>query len=356
MKHAAPNSRAFNREPGLRRGPPDEHSFPAGAPPRGAQTSQARQPVRSNAFVSISEVGYRYRGADRDALSDISFDIPRGVCFGLLGPNGAGKTTLFGLLTGALKLQRGEICVAGLSARRELTRMREIGAIAPQDLSFYSGLTGRENLAFFAGAYRLENARLRERLSFCVEACALEDVLDKPAETYSGGMKRRLNLAIALLAAPQILYLDEPTVGIDARSRQTIVDVIGALKDQGVTIIYTSHYMEEVEALCDMLVVIDRGRIVESGGKEDVLRRHAGRALHVTLETPLPEAARASLTTQGARWRDDIRLDMPAADASDVARALERIAQLGGKIAHLQFGMARLEQTYLSLVEANTAT
>jgi ABC-2 type transport system ATP-binding protein len=181
-------------------------------------------------------------------------------------------------------------------------------------------------------------------------------VLDQRAETYSGGMKRRLNLAIALLSAPQILYLDEPTVGIDARSRQTIVDVIGALKAQGVTIVYTSHYMEEVEALCDMLAVIDRGRMVESGGKEDVLRRHAARALHVALETPLPEAARASLTAQGARWRDDLRLDMPAADTSDVAGCLERIAQAGGKVAHLQFGIARLEQMYLSLTESNAAT
>jgi ABC-2 type transport system ATP-binding protein len=171
MKQTAPNSPALSRDPGLRRGPPDEHSLPAGASRPSAQASQGQEAELSDAFVRVSGVGYRYRGADRDALSDISFDIPRGACFGLLGPNGAGKTTLFGLLTGALKLQRGEISAAGLSARRELARMREIGAIAPQDLSFYSGLTGRENLAFFAGAYRLENARWRERLSFCVEAC-----------------------------------------------------------------------------------------------------------------------------------------------------------------------------------------
>ena len=184
-----------------------------------------------------------------------------------------------------------------------------------------------------------------------MEICQLEDVLHQRAETYSGGMKRRLNLAIALLNAPQILYLDEPTVGIDARSRQTIVAAIAALKAEAVTIVYTSHYMEEVESLCDAMVVIDRGRVVALGKKEDVLRRHGGSVLRISLEAPVPETARAGLASLNARWIDDTHLELDAADSAMALSLLDQVSGVGARIAQMQYGAGRLENAYLAMLD-----
>jgi ABC-2 type transport system ATP-binding protein len=309
--------------------------------------------VSGNApFLSASGVGYCYRGAARAALTDISFEIAEGVCFGLLGPNGAGKTTLFSLLTGMLALQSGDIVVSGVSSRTNLAKVRALGALAPQDLAFYPELTGRQNLSFFAGAYRMSAAAYPSRVEQVTAACELGDVLDRRAETYSGGEKRRLNLAIALLNAPRILYLDEPTVGIDARSRRAIVDAIAALKADGVTIVYTSHYMEEVEQLCDALMVIDAGRVVAKGAKEDLLKRYAPRAVVVTLEQAIPHESVAALN---ATWEDERHLAAPLASATDLPRVLQALEAAGAKIAQARYGAARLEQAYLAMIGSSEA-
>ena len=187
----------------------------------------------------------------------------------------------------------------------------------------------------------------RSRLEQCVAACQLAGVLDRPAETYSGGEKRRLNLAIALLNTPRILYLDEPTVGIDARSRQAIVEAIAALKAQGVTIVYTSHYMEEVEQLCDQLMVIDEGRIVALGGKEDLLKQFAPSALVVTLERPV---AREGVAALNPVWQDDTHLTVPIASAADLPRVMEVLHAGGATVTQARYGAARLEQAYLAMI------
>lgn len=301
--------------------------------------------------IVVTDVRHLYRGGRRPALDGVSFSVAQGSCFGLLGPNGAGKSTMFGLLTGVLKLQQGEIDVGGISARSDLDGLRAQGAIAPQDLAFYPALTGRENLDFFAGAYRLDRATWRARMAQSVETCQLADVLDQRAENYSGGLKRRLNLAIALLNEPRVLYLDEPTVGIDARSRRMIVDAIAALKQGGATIIYTSHYMEEVEALCDAAIIIDQGKVVASGSVSDIARAHGGGALEITLSAPASDSLRASLSALGARWLEPTRADIPAADAAALNRALEALTQSGAIIAQMQYGAARLEQAYLALLK-----
>jgi ABC-2 type transport system ATP-binding protein len=223
-------------------------------------------------LISIRGLVFRYAGATRPALEEVDLDIPQGCSFGLLGPNGAGKTTLLSLLTGLLPPQQGEIHVAGLELAREPARVRRLTGLVPQDLAYYPALTGRENLRFFADVYGLSAAQWRERLDHCVAVCQLDEVLDQRAAHYSGGLKRRLNLAIGLLHSPQILYLDEPTVGIDARSRQVIVAAIKALAAQGTTLVYTSHYMEEIESICDTLAVIDHGHVVARGTPADLAR------------------------------------------------------------------------------------
>ncbi len=303
-------------------------------------------------FLSATDVTYRYRGAAREALEGVSFQIAQGACFGLLGPNGAGKTTLFSLMTGALALQGGDIRVGGVSACSDLPKVRAMGALAPQDLAFYPGLTGRQNLSFFAGVYRMDAKTWRKQFDEAVAVGQLHALLDRRAETYSGGEKRRLNLAIALLNAPRILYLDEPTVGIDARSRRAIVDAIAGLKAQGVTIVYTSHYMEEVEQLCDALMVVDEGRIVAIGGKQELLQRYAPSALIVTLDEP---ARRDSLVALQPAWQDDLHLTVPIASATELPRVLNAMTAAGAKVATARYGAARLEQAYLAMIGAREA-
>lgn len=304
-------------------------------------------------IVTVSNVRHRYRGADRDALGGVNLSIEAGSCFGLLGPNGAGKSTLLGLLTGAIKLQDGEIEIMGASVRADIAAVRAASAIAPQELAFYPALTGSENLEFFAGVQRVAGALRKTRMAEASAACQLDDVLDRRAETYSGGLKRRLNLAIALVGAPRLLYLDEPTVGIDARSRALIVEVIAALKRSGVTIVYISHYMEEVEALCDAVAVIDKGKLIATERTEALVRRGAERRLRVTLATPLDETARPHLAP--AQWLDASRFDVLLEGDAALESWLGRIRAAGGHVARLDYGASKLETIYLDLLERDSA-
>ncbi|MFN3859464.1 MAG: ABC transporter ATP-binding protein [Caulobacter sp.] len=301
--------------------------------------------------IAVSGVGYRYPRADRIALSDIAFTVPPGASFGLLGPNGAGKSTLLSLLTGVLAPQKGEIVIGGHSARRGLAPVRAMGSLVPQDFAFYPGLTGRENLDYFAGLHRLDRRTYAARLEKAVAATQLSDWLGRPAETYSGGLKRRLNFAIGLLNAPRILYLDEPTVGIDARSRQCILDAIQALRSEGVTLVYTSHYMEEVEALCDEIAVIDRGRLVASGRTADLLSAAAARRLSVSLAGPAGAAAREALAALKIDWLADNRLEVTLSAAEDLPATLSALSAAGLSVVRAEFGVSRLERLYLSLLD-----
>lgn len=305
-----------------------------------------------SAYISIRNLSWRYPGADHAALDDVALSVARGSTFGLLGPNGAGKSTLLSMLTGLLPAPPGTVRVAGRDAAREAAQIKAQSALVPQDYAFYPALSGRENLRFFAGIHGLDRAQWRRRLDYCVEVCRLGEVLERPAEHYSGGVKRRLNLAIGLLNAPRILYLDEPTVGIDALSRQCIIDAIRALKADGVTVIYTSHYMEEVEAICDALAVIDRGRVVVQERMEHLLQRGGVKQLQLLLREPPPKALRAALAPfapqplGATRWT--LHLQQGAAQLPQI---LALLAQHGAAVEQLQFGVSRLEQVYMALLE-----
>ncbi|HEU4604474.1 MAG TPA: ABC transporter ATP-binding protein, partial [Steroidobacteraceae bacterium] len=174
-------------------------------------------------FVAVRELTHRYAGADRPALDGIELAVRRGSTFGLLGPNGAGKSTLLSILTGITPLQTGSVTIGGRSLTSQSQEIKARSALVPQEYAFYLRLTGRENLRFFAGAYGLSAEEIAQRIPECIDICQLGEVIDTQAKHYSGGVKRRLNLAIGLIAAPEILYLDEPTVGIDAISRECIL-------------------------------------------------------------------------------------------------------------------------------------
>lgn len=306
-------------------------------------------PTSADIFcIDVRNVTYRYRDADARALDRLSLQIPRGVIFGLLGPNGAGKSTLLRLLSGSLEMQGGEIRIDDAALPAQAHTARRKAAVAPQDYAFYEELTGRENLDFFAGVHGLPRARRRERIAACAQVCRLEDVLDRRAGRYSGGLKRRLNLAIALLNEPRILYLDEPTVGIDAESRQYIVAAVRALQQAGVTIVYTSHYMEEVEQLCDVVAVVDHGRLIARERTDELLQREGGETLHVRLREPAP----ALLEHLGAYHPQhlDHRLWTLSAPRDQLLAALDVFQSHGVVIERVQYGVSRLETIYMQLL------
>lgn len=306
-------------------------------------------------LVQVEGLTHRYPGAGVDALRAVDFRVAEGEVHGLLGPNGAGKSTLLAILTGTLRPDRGQVRVDGLDPRHG-RRLRGISAIVPQEYAFYPALSGRENLAFFGGVYGLPRRLYRERLAWCTDICQLGEVLERPARVYSGGLKRRLNLAIALLNRPRILYLDEPTVGIDAHSRQTILGAIRTLREQGTTMIYTSHYMEEVEAICDSLTVINAGQVIASGTLEQMLGRLGITRLYLELSGTADKQAQQALATWQAQWQAPDKVVLEAADSSDIVRILQALAQHGLSARRLRYGISRLEAVYMQLLEDTEAS
>jgi ABC-2 type transport system ATP-binding protein len=242
--------------------------------------------MNSTHAITVNNLSFTYPGEtgpneNTPALDKVSLSISTGSCFGLLGPNGAGKSTLLALLTGILAPQSGKILIKEKPFANTCVLHNTI-SLVPQDYAFYPTLTVRENLNCFAGLYGLHGAQKNERINFSVQVCGLSDTLDRRAATCSGGVRRRLNLALGLLNRPEILFLDEPTVGIDAQSRNFILESIKRLQKEGMTIIYTSHYMEEIQAICDTLAIIDHGKLLLQDTLTNVLAQAA--------EMPIPPA------------------------------------------------------------------
>ena len=210
----------------------------------------------------LSCTGLRKRFGDVQAVNGISFRIAAGETYGLLGPNGAGKTTTISIVCGLLEPDAGAVEVAGAPmTTRSVAAKAAIGYV-PQDLAIYPDLTAAENLRFFARLYGIPSAQARERVAEVLEVVGLADRGDDQAQTYSGGMKRRLNIGIGLLHRPRLLVLDEPTVGVDPQSRNAILESVERLAGEGMAVLYTTHYMEEAERLCDRIVIVDHGRVL----------------------------------------------------------------------------------------------
>ncbi len=235
------------------------------------------------------------------AVDDLTVEIEEGEVFGLLGPNGAGKTTTVNMAVGLLQPDRGQVEIRGLGAPTNPEVRRRIG-VAPQSLALYENLTGEENLTFFGRLYGLSGSRLRERVRWALDFVELRDRGDSKVATYSGGMKRRLNLAIALVHDPPLLVLDEPTVGVDAQSRNAILKKIGSLSEQGKTIVYTTHYMDEAQRLCHRVGIIDYGKLLALGTVDELIETYGGKTtivgesqsgtFRIETDEPLRELAR----------------------------------------------------------------
>ncbi len=223
------------------------------------------------------------------AVDGVSLSVGPGEILGLLGPNGAGKSTAVSMAVGWLAPDEGSVTVAGLGSPTE-ARVRSRLGVAPQALAIYDELTGEENVAFFGRIQGLAGERLRDRTRRALEFVDLADRRGDRARTYSGGMKRRLNLACAIVHDPVVLLLDEPTVGVDPQSRRAILDRVAGLRAEGKAILYTTHHMDEAEDLCDRIAVIDHGRILALGTLGELLEAHGGKSLVVVEREGRPES------------------------------------------------------------------
>jgi ABC-2 type transport system ATP-binding protein len=226
--------------------------------------------MTGNTIIKIRNLTKKYRGSTKPAVDDISLDIGEGHFFGLLGPNGAGKTTIIRILCGLLTPTAGEVIIGGFSLKSGLPEIRKIIGVVPQDIALYSTLTARENLNIYGGLYGLKGKDLSERIGKWLNIFGLEKSQHHAVQSFSGGMKRRLNLIAGLLHDPKILVLDEPTVGIDVQSKNVISENLSEINRRGTTIVYTSHYLEEAENLCTFLAIIDQGVIITSGTTDDI--------------------------------------------------------------------------------------
>lgn len=216
-------------------------------------------------IIEIKSLSKKYKGAEMYSLDDFSLDIIEGEVFGVLGPNGAGKTTLISILCGLLKPTSGNFTIDGLNYHENASDIKKIIGVVPQEYALYPTLTARENLHYFGSMYGLKGSDLKEKVSNSLDFLGLLKFADKKIDTFSGGMKRRINLIAGILHEPKVLFLDEPTVGVDVHSKNAIIDYLQQLNKKGTTIIYTSHHLSEAEDFCTHIAIVDRGKIYAKG-------------------------------------------------------------------------------------------
>ncbi len=313
----------------------------------------------------LSVAGLSKSYGSRRAVDGVSFQVQRGQTVGLLGPNGAGKSTTVSMICGLLHADAGTVTLDGEPVGQGASAAKRKLGLVPQDLALYEDLSAIENLKLFGALYGLKGAALSRRAEEVLALVGLSDrAKDKPS-TFSGGMKRRLNIGAALLHDPQLLILDEPTVGVDPQSRNAIFDTLEALKAQGRSLIYTSHYMEEVERLADHIVIIDHGKVLADAPPAELYRRlPAQAALQVELAPSSPAAADgasgegeadalvaalAGLPGVAGVRRDGAQFDIRLHDAAHAAPVLRWLDEQGHPMAHFSTARTKLEDIFLTL-------
>lgn len=281
------------------------------------------------------------------AVDEVSLAVRKGECVGLLGPNGAGKTTVIRGIVGRVILDAGRISVFGYAAGS--SEAREALGWVPQELAIYPRLTCRENLASFGRYHGLAGARLIESVAWCLKWAALEDRSTEIAKNLSGGMKRRLNMAAGIIHRPLVVLMDEPTVGVDPQSRNRIFEMIGELRAQGTTVVYTTHYMEEAERLCDRIAIIDHGRIIAEGTNTELVHNAFGSRSQVLVRFAgtKPEIA-AWVERQGGSMTD-ATAQFTVERSTEIAALLDNAAREGLVLEDVSLRRPNLESVFLHL-------
>lgn len=295
-------------------------------------------------MLKLQNVTHRYKNANNYAVCDINLEIESGTCFGLLGPNGAGKTTLISLMSGLLSLQSGQIYlnnqIFSQLSRQQLQRI----SLIPQEYAFYPQLTVFENLQFFASLYKIKNT------NFLISLMKKVDILDyknKLSANLSGGLKRRLNFAIGLINSPTLIFMDEITVGVDPASRQFILDSVKQLTKEGVTVIYTSHYLHEIESLCQKIAIMESGKILYCQSIDQILTQHAQQQCIITLAQSVPSHV---LDQFNATLIRHTPMQTVVIDSSpeQITTILQEFQQY--QIQNIQYGHGSLESFYLDFL------
>ncbi len=290
---------------------------------------------------------------DLVAVDDVSFHILPGETYGLLGPNGAGKTTTINMIAGILDADGGEVRVAGELMNPRATRAKAAVGYVPQDIALYPDLTASENLVFFGRLVGLSGTTLKERTREILELTGLTSRAEDRTATFSGGMKRRLNIGIGLIHSPQLLILDEPTVGVDPQSRNAILESVDAMATNGMAVLYTTHYMEEAERLCDRIGIIDDGKIVAEGTQRELVEKLGGHdKLHIGITGHGQAAANATamLDCVIRVSLGDAAMELIVSDArSSLAEIVNTIVETGAEITGIEIEEPNLEAVFLHL-------
>ncbi|MEW8624661.1 MAG: ABC transporter ATP-binding protein [Candidatus Thiodiazotropha sp.] len=304
-------------------------------------------------MIELQQIDYHY--PDHPPLFEgVSLAIAKGSLFGLLGPNGAGKTTLISLMTGQLQPVAGEIEIDGESYPAQRTSILQKLAHIPQEYAFYPQLSVLENLQFFASLYPQPASNRARLIEQALALTGLTEQREKLAKHFSGGLKRRLNLAIGLLNEPQLIFLDEPTVGIDPQSRHFILQSIRELNRAGSTIVYTSHYMEEIEQLCDQVAIMDHGKILEQGPLRQILKRDPQLTIELAPVTDKNQYAQLSksLQTKGFSLSEQTISGYPK-DQAEIGELLQTLASLNLSVVNLSYGKHTLEKLFFELTHTH---
>lgn len=298
-------------------------------------------------MIAIKNLHKRY--GKTHALRGIDMKIDQGVIFGVLGPNGAGKTTLLSILNGLTRYEKGEVEIFGLPLQDNIREIRRRCAFIPQSLALYDQLTVIENLRFFAGIQSLSPSQQHTNIEYAIAVNHLEDLLRQKAETLSGGQKRRLNIAIGLLNNPDILYFDEPTIGIDPESRNDILETIHGFKQEGKTVLYSSHYMQEIEKICDEVAIINCGTVVRQGSLQGLLQESDSKSALIVLQHALetvPEWLAATCDISSGT-RNELIVKQP--DSSHMANILQLLEEQDIAIKEIRYQSTSLEALFINL-------